>query len=219
MRKPNLNHIVAGLRKLTLSQLKAVSTEVAALEAQSGATAVVEGRFAAGATCPHCHCQRVYRHGQANGLQRYRCRACLRTFNAVSGTPLSGLHKREKWLGQATALHDGRTLRTVAKELGIHIGTAHRWRHRFLALPQALQPEALAGIAEADETMFLRLRKSVQIWRHKMASEIGGDVNDKGATKAPLSSWVEEDQNGGSVVPTSCKVTRSLRSGSSSVSS
>ena len=155
MRKPNLNRIVAALRELTPSQLKAVSTEVAALEARSGATAVVEGRFAAGASCPHCRCQRVYRHGQANGLQRYRCRECLRTFNALSGTPLSGLHKREKWSGQAAALQDGRTLRTVAKNLGVHVGTAHRWRHRFLALPQALQPEALVGIAEADETMFL----------------------------------------------------------------
>ena len=149
MRKPNLNRIVAALRELTPSRLKAVSTEVAALEARSGATAVVEGRFAAGASCPHCRCQRVYRHGQANGLQRYRCRECLRTFNALSGTPLSGLHKREKWSGQAAALQDGRTLRTVAKNLG----TAHRWRHRFLALPQALQPEALVGIAEADETV------------------------------------------------------------------
>ncbi len=60
MRKPNLNWIVAALRELTPSQLKAVSTEVAALEARSGATAVVEGRFAAGASCRHCRCQRVY---------------------------------------------------------------------------------------------------------------------------------------------------------------
>ena len=155
MRKPNLNRIVAMLRTLTPSQLTAVSAEVVALEAQSGATAVIEGRFAAGAFCPHCHCQRVRRHGQANGLQRYRCHECLRTFNALSGTPLSGLHKTEKWTGQAAALQDGRTLRTVARDLGVHVGTAHRWRHRFLALPQALQPVALAGIAEADETMFL----------------------------------------------------------------
>ncbi len=145
MRKPNVSRIVAVLRKLTPSQLKAVSAEVAAMEARSGATAVVEGRFAAGASCPHCCSQRVYRHGQANGLQRYRCRECRRTFNALSGTPLSGLHKREKWSGQAAALQDGRTLRTVAKDLRIHVGTAHRGRHRFLALPQAVQPEALVG--------------------------------------------------------------------------
>ena len=155
MRKHNLKRILAVLRTLTSSQLMTVSAEVAALEMPSGATAVVEGRFAAGASCPHCHSQRVYRHGQANGLQRYRCRECLRTFNALSGTPLSGLHKREKWSGQAAALQDGRTLRAVAKDLGVHVGTAHRWRHRFLALPQAAQPDALVGIAEADETLFL----------------------------------------------------------------
>ena len=96
MRTPNLKRIVAMLRILTSSQLAAVSAEVAALEARSGATAVVEGRFAAEVSCPHCCGQRIHRHGQANGLQRYRCRECRRTFNALSGTPLSGLHKREK---------------------------------------------------------------------------------------------------------------------------
>ena len=103
MRTPSLNRIVAALRTLTPSQLKAVSTEVAALEAQSGATAVIEGRFAVLAACPNCCSKRVSRHGQSNGLQRYRCRECRRTFNALSGTPLSGLHKREKWSGQAAA--------------------------------------------------------------------------------------------------------------------
>ena len=49
--------------------------------------------------------------------------------------------------GAIGALQDGRTLRDVAKELGIHVGTAHRWRHRFLTLPQAVQSHALVGIA------------------------------------------------------------------------
>ena len=155
MRKPNMKRIVALLRQLSSSQLKAVAVEMVALEARSGATAVIEGRGTAGRSCPHCQSERVRRHGQANGLQRYRCGECRRTFNALSGTPLSGLHKREKWSGQAAALQDGRTLRAVAKDLGVHVGTAHRWRHRFLALPQAAQPDALVGIAEADETLFL----------------------------------------------------------------
>ena len=191
MRKPNLNRIVAALRELTPSRLKAVSTEVAALEARSGATAVVEGRFAAGASCPHCRCQRVYRHGQANGLQRYRCRECLRTFNALSGTPLSGLHKREKWSGQAAALQDGRTLRTVAKNLG----TAHRWRHRFLALPQALQPEALVGIAEADETMFLLSFKGQRTLPRK-ARKRGGKAAKCGLSHEQIPVPVARDCSG-----------------------
>lgn len=83
MRTPNLKQIVAVLRQMTPSQLKAVATEVAALDTCSGATAVIEGRFAAEASCPHCRSERAHRHGQANGLQRYRCRECRRTFNAL----------------------------------------------------------------------------------------------------------------------------------------
>jgi len=55
---------------------------------------VIEERFASGALCPHCASEHVIRHGQANGLQRYRCRECSKTFNAVTGTPLNRLHKR-----------------------------------------------------------------------------------------------------------------------------
>ena len=60
-----------------------------------------------------------------------------------------------KWMGQSEALQNGETLCEVALTLSIHLSTAHRWRHRFLALPMTLQPQALTGIAEADETMFL----------------------------------------------------------------
>lgn len=116
MGKPNIKRIVALLRQLSPSQLKAVAVEMAALETRSEATALIEGCGAAGRSCPHCQSKRVRRHGQANGLQRYRCCECRRTFNALSGTPLSGLHQREKWLGQAEALSDARPLRTVAKE-------------------------------------------------------------------------------------------------------
>ena len=33
----------------------------------------------------------------ANRLQRYRCKGCRVTFNALTGTPLARLHKRELW--------------------------------------------------------------------------------------------------------------------------
>jgi len=81
-----------------------------------------------------------------------------KTFSALTGTPLSGLHKRGKWLGQAEALREGLTLHKVAEALHIHVSTAHRWRHRFLALPMALQPPTLTGIAEAGATMDCMLK-------------------------------------------------------------
>ena len=55
MQKFNITRIVVMLRKLTQSELKAVSAEVTALEDGLGATAIIEGRFAAGAFCPNCH--------------------------------------------------------------------------------------------------------------------------------------------------------------------
>ena len=34
-----------------------------------------------------CHCTRIVRNGQADGLQRFKCRSCGVTFNALTGTP------------------------------------------------------------------------------------------------------------------------------------
>lgn len=195
MRKPNMKRIVALLRQLSPSQLKAVAVELAGMETRLGATAVIEGRGAAGTPCPHCQSKRVRRHGQANGLQRYRCVECRRTFNALSGTPLSGLHQREKWLGQAEALRDARPLRAVAQELGIHVGTAHRWRHRFLACPQAAMPQALVGIAEVDETMFLLSFKG-QRTLPRQARKRGGKAAKRGLSQEQVPVLVARDRAG-----------------------
>ena len=195
MGKPNIKRIVALLRQLSSSQLKAVAVEMVALEARSGATALIEGRGTAGRSCPHCRSERIRRHGQANGLQRYRCGECRRTFNALSGTPLSGLHQREKWLGQAEALQDARPLRAVAQELGIHVGTAHRWRHRFLACPQAAMPAALVGIAEVDETMFLLSFKG-QRTLPRQARKRGGKAAKRGLSHEQVPVLVARDRAG-----------------------
>ena len=155
MRKPELKRITDALKQLTPIQRKAVSVELAAMDAQPASTAVIESRFAAAVSCAHCDSEQVRRHGSIKGLQRYFCTQCRRTFSALTGTPLNRLHQRGKWLDQAAALRDGLTLHQVANELNIHVSTAHRWRHRFLALPQTIQAKTLTGIAEADETMFL----------------------------------------------------------------
>ena len=88
---------------------------------------------AASRRCPHCACERYHRHGQANGLQRYRCRACGRTFNDLSGTPLARLRMREKWPNYMRALEASLSVRAAASQVGVHRNTAFRWRHRFLA--------------------------------------------------------------------------------------
>ena len=122
---------------------------------RSQAAAVIEAHTGAARACPHCRSSLLVKNGSANGLQRFKCRQCARTFNALTGTPLARLHLRSKWIGQAQALGEGLSLNQVAQRLGVAQSTAFRWRHRFLACPKSVQASQLLGIAEADESYFL----------------------------------------------------------------
>jgi transposase-like protein len=93
--------------------------------------------------CPHCDHRDVVRWGQASDLPRYRCKACSRTFNALTKTPLANLRLKDKWATQTTAMIDGVSTAKAARRCGVHYTTAFRWRHRFLA--------ALAGDTEDVE--------------------------------------------------------------------
>ena len=212
MRNFRLNRITAALRQLTPAQRKLVAAELAALDAQPVSTRIAESRFAAGAVCPHCQSERAIRHGHGNGLQRYRCKDCRRTFTALTGTPLSHLHKRGLWLRQAEALADGRSLRKVAADLGIHLGTAHRWRHRFLAAPERIQPPNLVGVTEVDETYFLLSFKGKRQGFDRAPRKRGGRAAKRGLSIEQVPVLVARDRSGATmdcVVSTANTVTLS----------
>lgn len=105
--------------------------------------------------CPKCSATHVVRNGQAHGLQRYKCRACSVTFNALTGTPLARLRYRARWLDQCQALLDGVSVRKAACRLDVHRTTAFRWRHRFLQCPRHSKDLAMCGVVEADESYVL----------------------------------------------------------------
>jgi len=109
--------------------------------------------------CPDCACERCHRHGQANDLQRFRCCACGRTFNDLTGTPLARLRLKGKWLDYLGAVLDSQAVRPAAKHVGVHRNTAFRWRHRFLDRVKDDRPARLSGIVEADETFLLESQK------------------------------------------------------------
>ena len=90
-------------------------------------------------------------------MRRYQCKGCKKTFNAATGTPLSGLHRKDKWLSFGTCLADGLTVRASAERCGLAVNTALRWRHRFLAAKD-LKARKFTGIVEADETYVLESR-------------------------------------------------------------
>jgi transposase-like protein len=155
MRQQQMTRLIHSLPQLTHHQRQQLASSLQALMDHSQATAVVEAHPSAPRACPHCTSSLLVKNGSANGLQRFKCRQCARTFNVLTGTPLARLHLRSKWMGQAQALSEGLTLSQVARRLGVAQSTAFRWRHRFLACPKSVQARQLVGIAEADESYFL----------------------------------------------------------------
>ena len=105
--------------------------------------------------CPHCASREIVGWGRSDGLLRFRCKACGRTFNALTKTPMAHLRKKEKWLDHARAMIEGKSLAKTAALCGVHPTTAFRWRHRFLRAPAVNKPRSLSGIVEADETFVL----------------------------------------------------------------
>jgi transposase-like protein len=85
-------------------------------------------------SCPHCAADatQLASWGRSGGLQRYRCKACRRTCNALTCTPLARLRKKYCWLDYAQAPIAGLTVRAAAKHCSVSKNTAFRWRHRFL---------------------------------------------------------------------------------------
>ncbi|HBZ05316.1 MAG TPA: IS1595 family transposase, partial [Massilia sp.] len=109
--------------------------------------------------CPGCSGERHHKHGRDRGLQRYRCRACGKTFSALTGTPLARLRHRGLWLDYLERMLGAQSVRTSAATLGVHRNTSFRWRHRFLAWARHDRPTLLSGIAEADELFLLESQK------------------------------------------------------------
>ena len=136
-----LNH---HQRTLLLKALEHSSDELEVSE-------LIETHFDTKKCCPHCLQTQIYRHGMANGLQRYRCRSCHKTFNALTKTPLAHLRHKSKWLAYLKEVAQSVTVRTAAYNVGVHRNTTFRWRHRFLAWIKLDCAFRLHGITEADE--------------------------------------------------------------------
>ena len=156
--------------------------------------AAIEACFAQAPECPHCQSTSIKKWGWANALRRYRCKACRVTFNALTGTPLAQLHKRELWGEHAQVLVEGIPLRKVAARVDVDLTTAFRWRHRFLKAPKALKPKVLEGTVEADETYFLYSQKgSHQLTRP--ARKRGGKAAKRGLSDEQIPVLIARDRN------------------------
>lgn len=146
-------------------------------------------------SCPHCDCHHLHHHGQASGLQRWKCQGCGKTFNILTGTPLARLRMKGKWIDNAKAMLNGHCLRRTATDVKIHRNTAFRWRHRFLKYPQQAQNKDLSGIAECDATRFYYSEKGSRNL-DRSPRKRGGDKVGPGKSRNMVHAISVRDRSG-----------------------
>ena len=148
--------------------------------------------------CPGCGSLSSHRHGFDRGIQRYRCRACRKTYTALSGTPLARLRHRARWLDYLDEMIEGRSVRKAADAVTVHRNTSFRWRHRFLHLLKHDRPASLAGIAEADEMFLLESQKGSRTL-DRPARKRGGMARRRGINGEHVCILVARDRTGQTV--------------------
>jgi transposase-like protein len=146
MKAPKVEKPFAQLPRLNQPQRQQVLAALHPAAGRDGVVALIDEIRSKGRRCSDCVCERRHRHGHANDLQRFRCCACGRTFNDLTGTPLARLRHKGKWRDYLDTVLDSRTVRSAAKRLGVHPNTTFRWRHRFLDRVKDDRPERLVGI-------------------------------------------------------------------------
>ncbi|WP_286907124.1 IS1/IS1595 family N-terminal zinc-binding domain-containing protein [Clostridium sp. UBA1652] len=104
--------------------------------------------------CRYCCSNHINKNGRAkNGIQRYICKDCKRTFSDVTGLPISYTKKPiDIWLKYMICIKSGATLREIAKILDINLSTSFQWRHKILSvIGTQIMKDKLAGDIEIGE--------------------------------------------------------------------
>ena len=174
MQARQFEQVLTQLVKLTRRQRDRLLGLPAPAVKRDETAALIEQCTAMRLVCAGCGSRHFHKHGRASGLQRYRCRACGRTCNGLTGTPLARLRHKERWLTYLSGMLGSTSIRRAAEQLGVTGATTFRWRHRFLALTKADRPSTLGGITEADEMYLLESHKGVRNylgWRWALDGE------------------------------------------------
>ena len=180
--KPNrFQNLLSRLKTLTAAQRQSVVKHLGKYH-DNPVLDNLEKEMAEKPLCPKCHSISIIRYGQAHGRQRYRCKACLRTFMCTNGTQFFRLHHHDKWLEYVNNMVQGKSLRSCAHQGDMALSTAFFWRHRFLNIAQETQPQWLEGVVEADETYF-RYSQKGQRHLERPARKRGTKASTRGLNK------------------------------------
>jgi transposase-like protein len=190
MASKKFQNILHHVTHLNYSQLKKLRHEVQSTIASNQLGQVIADHEETVSQCPHCKSDKLNRWGMTKqGIQRFKCKVCNKTFNALADSPLYRMRKPEKWIEYTQLMWNAVSLRASAKMLNISLKTSFRWRHIFIKAPASCNPSQLTGVIEADETFLPESFKGKRKIERKSRKRGGGNTN-----KVPI--FIALDRNG-----------------------
>lgn len=192
MQPQQFQSILNALPLLTVQQQEILTNALSEKDSPHNIERCIEDSFGKAPKCPHCGSEDLHRWGIRNKRQRYRCKACRKTLNSFSKTPLARLRHAEKWSQYLDGMTYSLTLRPSAKQCRINLKTAFLWRHRFLQAIESDQAEELNGILELDETMF---RESFKGQKRNLPRTSRKRGNDKKTKPRKIPVMVARDRS------------------------
>jgi len=156
-------------------------------------------------TCPHCTGEEIVGHGNYNGRKRYKCKSCKKTFNDLTGTSVSHIHKKEEWKLYLHCIASNLTLREAAKQVGISLKTSFLWRHKIIGAFKDMGCTKLEGIIEGDETFFLYSEKGSNEIEGRKSRKRGGKASKAGINDEHVAVIVSTDRNKQPIIEVACR--------------
>lgn len=207
--KLTVNQIIDAIKMLTpveynefVSKLETLGNPAESIDAY-----IEEQRFSNGRICPMCGSAKVVRNGKRkDGVQKYCCKECGKSFVAKTNTIASGTRKPlSVWIKYIECMMNWSPVRESAERCGISDHTSFIWRHKILDAMQIIRNRiTLEGIVEADEA-YLPIsykgnhKKNKDFDMQRTPRKRGSEVHKRGLSNELVCIPCAVDRNGNSI--------------------
>ena len=122
-------------------------------------TFLIEPRFDGVGFCIYCEGRHVVKNGKRkDGVQRFLCRDCHRSFIASSDSITSRTRKSMSvWAAYLRCMLDQKTLKESSEECDISMSTAFTWRHKMLDTLSELTEKAYLNLAGLNDLNLIQM--------------------------------------------------------------
>lgn len=151
-----------------------------------------------GLKCPYCAHRKIVGYGSYKKGKRYKCKNCSRTFNSLTGSAVSWIHKKDLLKQYLYFMLQGYSLRKISDKMDICLKTAFDWRHKILNSMTPDRDSKIKGVIEADETFFLHSEKGNKKLNYRQPRKRGGEATKKGIIKDHVTVLTAYERKSGS---------------------